>query len=81
MKRAGVFGITPANPDNRLKGKPDELMFIPGLRIRLTFNAAASWYLLWETLGTSPDGAVPDESNVWAQVLCYSLQTRPSEYL
>lgn len=50
-------------------------MFIPGLRIRLAFNAAASWYLLWETLGMSPDGAVPDESSIWAQVLCYSLHT------
>jgi len=56
-------------------------MFIPGLGTRLAFNAAASWYLLWESLGTSPDGAVPDESSVWAQVRCYSLQTCPSEYL
>lgn len=61
-----------------MTGAPDELMFVPGLRARLAFNAAASWYLLWGALGTSPDGAVPDEAGVWAQVLWYSSQTRPS---
>lgn len=36
------LGIPPVNPDNRLKGELDELMFIPGLRIRVAFNAAAA---------------------------------------
>lgn len=64
-----------------MTAEPDELMFVPDLRVRLAFSAGASWYLLWGALGTSPDGAVPDEAEVWAQVLWYSSQTRPSEYL
>lgn len=36
------LGIPPVNSDNRLKGELDELMFIPGLRIRLAFNTAAA---------------------------------------
>lgn len=56
------LGIPPVNPDNRLKGELDELMFIPGLRIRLAFNAAAAGIYygeLWARLQVEPFLANP----------------------
>lgn len=56
------LGISPVNTDNRLKGELDELIFIPGLRIRLAFKAAAAGIYygeLWARLQVEPFLANP----------------------
>lgn len=56
------LGIPAVNSDNRLKGELDELMFIPALRIRLAFNAAAAgiyYEELWAYLQVEPFLANP----------------------
>lgn len=57
------LGIPPVNPENRLKGELDELMFISGLRIGLAFNAAAAAGIyygeLWAHLQVEPFLANP----------------------
>lgn len=75
------LGIPPVNSDNRLKGELDELMFIPGLRIRLAFNTAAAagiyYRELWAHLQVEPLLANP----AFGPSSCVTALTHPREAL